>query len=42
MIDYDVKEVLKDFLTRSRVEGIRVKFEGIDEKEIDNMQTTGH
>jgi ribosomal protein S12 methylthiotransferase accessory factor len=42
MIDYDVKEVLKDFFTRAKAEDIKVKFKGIDEDEIANLRTVGH
>ena len=42
MIDYDVKEVLKDFLTRAKAEEIKVTFKGIDEDEIANLRTVGH
>ncbi len=42
MIDYDVKEVLKDFFTRAKAEDIKVTFKGIDEDEIANLRTVGH
>ena len=42
MIDYDVKEVLKDFLTRAKAEEIKVKLKGIDEDEIANLRPVGH
>ncbi len=42
MIDYDVKEVLKDFFTRAKAEDIKVTFKGIDENEIANLRTVGH
>ncbi len=42
MIDYDVKEVLKDFLTRAEMEGITVRFKGINEEEISNLRVVGH
>jgi MFS superfamily sulfate permease-like transporter len=42
MIDYDVKEVLKDFLTRAEAEGITVRFKGINEEEISNLRVVGH
>ena len=42
MIDYDVKEVLKDFFTRAKAEDIKVTFKGIDEDEIANLRTAGH
>ena len=42
MIDYDVKEVLKDFFTRAEAEEIKVTFKGIDEDEIANLRTVGH
>ncbi len=42
MIDYDVKEVLKDFFTRAKAEDINVTFKGVDEDEIVNLRTVGH
>ena len=42
IIDYDVKEVLKDFFTRATAEDIKVKFKGIDADEIANLRTVGH
>ena len=42
MVDYDVKEVLKNFLTRAKVENITVHLKGIDEEEIAKLPTLGH
>jgi hypothetical protein len=42
MVDYDVKEVLKNFLTRAKVENITVHLKGIDEEEIAELPTLGH
>ncbi|CAB1082952.1 Na(+)-dependent bicarbonate transporter BicA [Olavius algarvensis Delta 1 endosymbiont] len=42
MLDYDVKEVLKYFLTHAQAIGITVHFKGIDQAEIADLQTTGH
>jgi MFS superfamily sulfate permease-like transporter len=42
MIDYDVKEVLKNFLIRAEAEGIIVRLKGIDADEIAGLRTTGH
>ncbi len=42
MIDYDVKEVLKDFFTRAEAEDIKMKFKGIDENEIASLRTVRH
>ena len=42
MIDYDVKEVLKNFLTRARAEGITVRLKGLDKNEIAAMPTMDH
>jgi len=42
IVDYDVKEVLKNFLTHAEAAGITVRFRGIDEAEIAGLETTGH
>ena len=42
MVDYDVKEVLKYFLTLANAENITVHLKGIDEKEIAAQPTLGH
>jgi len=41
-VDYDVKEVLKNFLTHAEASGITVHFKGIDGAEIAGLPTTGH
>jgi carbonic anhydrase len=41
-MDYDVKEVIKDFLTRAKADNIEVVFEGLDASEIDKLPTDGH
>ena len=42
MIDFDVKEVLKNFLTRANAEDITVRLRGIDKNEIIDLRTMGH
>lgn len=42
MIDYDVKEVLKNFFTRAKAEGITVHLKGIDADEIADLPTIAH
>ncbi len=41
-IDYDVKEVIKDFLVRAESEGITVRLIGLDREEIHNVPSTAH
>lgn len=40
MIDYDVREVLKNFLIRAKAEGIEVTLMGLDEEEILNLPSS--
>ncbi len=42
MIDYDDKEVLKNFLTRANAEDITVRLKGIDKDEIVDLKTMDH